>query len=312
MRRVLLAALLGALVLAGSASAAQSPIPYVRGTVVGGNYPIRVVAGLTPPVAFFGDTVTATVNALVDRKWVDPARLNPVVRFAPYRPVTAPTKSESENGRLVDIQWTWTLRCLTAECVPIVPPSDTKHVFRFPAAHVQYLDAHGKPAWTAGARFPAVNVLSNISQGIVAFLKVNQRVKWQYQLAPAAVAYRLSPTLLFWIAVLLAVMCVATAVTLATRWVIRLRASVPVGAALQGSTLEQALALFFWAGRHGDETLQRKALERVAAELPLDVADLSEFTRELAWSSELPEEDDVETISVRAGVPAHHENGAGE
>ena len=49
-----------------------------------------------------------------------------------------------------------------------------------------------------------------------------------------------------------------------------------------GLELERALALFFWAGQQGDETLQRKALERVAAELPFDVANLSDETRELA------------------------------
>ena len=81
---------------------------------------------------------------------------------------------------------------------------------------------------------------------------------------------------------------------------------------MQVSSLEQALTLFFWAGRHGDETLQRKALERVAAELPIDVSNLSDETRELAWSPELPEEDEVEAISERAGVPAHHEDGAGQ
>ena len=83
--------------------------------------------------------------------------------------------------------------------------------------------------------------------------------------------------------------------------------AVAVAAGPASSSLERALAVFFWAGRRGDETLQRKALERVAAELPLDVADLSDATRELAWSPETPEEDEVEAISERAGVPAHHE-----
>ena len=48
--------------------------------------------------------------------------------------------------------------------------------------------------------------------------------------------------------------------------------------------------------------MQRKALERVAAELPFDVADLSDATREIAWSPETPEEDEVEAISEKAGV----------
>ena len=73
------------------------------------------------------------------------------------------------------------------------------------------------------------------------------------------------------------------------------------------------LSIAVWRfGRFGDETLQRKALERVADELPLDVVDLSEIARELAWSPETPEGDEVEAISERAGVPVHPEerNGA--
>ncbi len=314
MRWILPAALLGALVLAGSAAADPPlPPPFVLHTVVGGHSPIRVLTSVTPPVASFGESVTATVTVFADKKWVDPSRVRPLVAFAPYEQVAAPTSHESENGRLAEIEWTWTLRCLTATCVPVVPPSDVKHVFHFAAARVQYLGPDGKVAWTSTVRFPAIAVLSAISPGIIAYLNENRAVQWQYEVTPAAISYRVSPSLLFWIAVLLSGICVAGALAIATRWVMRLRS--PVAAAgpdMSLPPLERALALFFWAGRRGDETLQRKALERVAAELPTDVSNLSSATRELAWSPELPEEDEVEAISEQAGVPAHHENGAGE
>ncbi len=318
MRRVLPvallgAALVGALALAGPAAAASSlPPPYVKHTVVGGHFPVRVGASMTPTVAFFGDAVTATVTVLADRKWVNPARLRPVVNFVLYKPVAPPTRLERDTGRLIDIQWTWKLRCLSAKCVPITPPSDLAHIFHFPKAQIDYLDSGGKVSWIALGQFPAIQTMSNISPGIVSWLNVNKTVKWQYQLTPAAVSYRISPAVVFWIAILLSAICVAVAIAIATRWILRQRSPAPVAAPVMGSSLEQALTLFFWAGKHGDETLQRKALERVAAELPMDVSDLSDETRELAWSSELPEEDEVEAISERAGVPAHPENGAGQ
>ncbi len=312
MRRLVSAALLGALAFAGSAAAAVPPVPYVHSTVVGGHRPVRATASITPPVQLFGDTVTATVVVLADRKWIDPSRLRPVVDFAPYAEIKPPTKHQSEHGRLVEMEWTWTLRCLTAACVPVVPPSDLRHVFRFPLARIQVVGANGKVEYSAGARFPALEVLSEISPGIVAFLHENKALKWQYQLAPPAVAYRFSPGLVFWAALLLACVCAAAGLTIATRWAMRFRSAAPVVAAGPPlSSLERALALFFWAGRRGDETLQRKALERVAAELPLDVAGLSDATRELAWSPETPEEDEVEAISEQAGVPAHHGDGTG-
>jgi hypothetical protein len=317
-RRILPAALLGAiaLALAGTAAAAPpappAPVPYVNHTIVGGHFPLRAFATITPPVALFGDAVKATLVVLADRKWVEPSRINPDVSFALYKPVGPPTLRQSQSGRLIEMRWTWMLRCLTAKCVPILPPSNTKHIFHFPTAKIQYLDPNGNVAWTATTRFPAIEALSDLSPSIIAYAVANQRVKWQYQLTPAAVSYRISPSLVFGLAVLLAAICAAAALFIAGRWVQRLRSPAVVAAPeAEVPSLERALALFFWAREHGDETLQRKALERVAAELPIDVSDLSSATRELAWSAETPEEDEVEAISERAGVPAHHENGAG-
>ncbi len=314
MKRVLPALVLAALALTGSAAATVTPSPpTVRdGSAVGGKLPIRVIAEVSPPVQLFGNSVTATVTVLADRKFVDPTRLRLHVGFLPYRPIALPVKHERETGRLIDIQWTWTLRCLTVTCVPIVPPSDTEHVFHFEPARVDYLRSNGKAAWAARARFPAVEALSEISPGIVAFLRNYKRLEWQYDIAPPAPSYRVSPALVFWLALALAAVCAAGGITLVTRWVLRFRSPTAVTARPQISSLERALALFFWAGRRGDETLQRKALERVAAELPPDVADLSDATRELAWSPDMPEVDEVEAISAQAGVLTHHENGAGQ
>jgi len=95
----------------------------------------------------------------------------------------------------------------------------------------------------------------------------------------------------------------ATGLALASRWALQFRpARAARGPAVGSSSLERALTLFFWARAHDDETLQRKALERVADELPYDVHDLSETARALAWSEQTPEEQDVQEISERAGI----------
>ena len=77
-----------------------------------------------------------------------------------------------------------------------------------------------------------------------------------------------------------------------------------------GTPLERALALLAWAHARGDETLQRKALERVAGELHVEtpvpeVDELSRTARELAWSARTPEDDEVETFSERARGTRH-------
>jgi hypothetical protein len=304
-------AALAALALAAPAGART---PFGHKTAIGGEQPIRVYASVNPPVHLFGDAVTARLTVVADTKWVSPARLRVIADFAPYSAAKPPTKVRTEAGRFLKETWTWSLRCLTAPCVPVAPPSEIFHVFRFRAARVEYGAPKGKLEYVAHARFPAIEVLSELSPRVVASILANKGIDWQYQLAPAAAApYRLSPGLVYWVAIALAVVLGTAGLAVAGRWALRFRAPAPADApALPASYLERALAVFFWANAHGDETLQRKALERVADELPLDVLDLSEAARQLAWSREAPEGEEVEAISERAGVPAHHEDGAGE
>jgi hypothetical protein len=299
MKRALLAAALAALATAAPAAAKQAKS-------------LRATASVSPPVQLFGNDVTARVSVIVDSTRVDPARLRVAAKFAPFAPVRPPQEVQTGSGRYVQTTWTWTLRCLAAACVPVAPPSDVSHDFGFPPAQISGFGVNGRSVYRAHVFFPAVEVLSQISPSERAFIVAHKRVQWRYQLAPAAGdAYRLPPGLVFWLAVVLAGLCCAAALVLAGRWALGLRKPAAATApALPASYLERALALFFWANARGDETLQRKALERVADELPLDVVDLSEIARELAWSPETPEGDEVEAISERAGVLVHPEERA--
>jgi hypothetical protein len=309
MRRLLPVALLLALAVAAPAAASG---PLGHKTAIGSANPIAAYATVTPPVQLFGDAVTARVTVVLDLHLVNPNRIRVTTNFAPFEQTKAPVETRTVSGRIVAETWTWTLRCLTSDCVPVVPPSDLFHNFHFAPAFVHYVGTDGTKAYLH-AHFPTVEELSEVSPGIVSQLTNNKIIDWQYQLAPAtAPRYGVPPGLVFWAALVLAVLVGAGGLAVLGRWALQFRASAQVSApAVPASYLERALALFFWANAQGDETLQRKALERVADELPLDVIDLSAAARELAWSPETPEEDEVEAISERAGVPAHHENGAG-
>ena len=298
MKRLLLAAVLVALATAAPAVAAN---------------PLRATASVSPPVEIFGDDVAASVSVTADTTRVDPAGLRVAVNFAPYKRLGPPREVHKGSGRYVQTTWTWRLRCVSAQCVPVSPPSDFFHDYRFPPAQVSAFGVNGKADYRLHVFFPAIKMVSAISPREQAYIEAHKRIQWLYALAPAAGdSYRLPPGLVFWLAVALAGLCGAAALVVAGRWALRLRTPAAATPALPASYLERALALFFWANARGDETLQRKALERVADELPLDVVDLSEIARELAWSPETPEGDEVEAISERAGVPVHPEerNGA--
>jgi hypothetical protein len=297
MRRALLATLLVALATAGPAAAA----------------PHKATASIAPPVQLFGNTVTARVSVVTDTKRVDPARLRVIAKFSPYEPVGPPKEVHLGSGRYVQTTWTWKLRCLTAACIPLPPPSNVYHVFGFPPAQIRGLETNGKTTYKTHAFFPQLEVLSEVSPRETAYIVSHKHIEWLYQLAPATGdAYRLPPGLVFWLAVALAGLCGAAALVVGGRWALQLRQPlVSATPAVPTPYLERALALFFWANARGDETLQRKALERVADELPFDVHELSETAHALAWSPETPDEEDVQAISQRAGVAVRPEDGTG-
>lgn len=291
------------------AAPVSAKIPPVKGgSVIGRDLPLKVFASLSPPVHEFGTTVTAKVAVVADRKWVAPANLRIKVHFDPYRPVAPPTETRTQSGRFLQVTWTWTLRCLGVDCVPVRPRSQTTHIFHFGPANVEYLSPSGQVRYALNARFQRLEVLSDLSPDVVKAL-VNHTIEWQAPLTPVArPRYRVSPDLAYWLAVALAAVLGAAGLGVGARWAWQFRpAGASDGLLLRGSSLERALSLFYWARDHDDETLQRKALERVADELPFDVHDLSETARALAWSREVPDEADVQEISERAGI--HRRNG---
>jgi len=309
--RGVLAALAAALVLAGTAAAASGPpksthpsLPFhSSGSVIGEGQPLKAYANIAPTVHLFGDTVLAKLAVVADTRWVDPARLRVRAVFAPYTPTGAPTLLRLHVGRFEQMTWTWKLRCLTARCVPVLPPSEKFHVFHFPSAHVDYLGPNGKRAFEIDATWPSVEVLSQVSPGVQTALVNARKYNWQYELTPvAAPTFRMSPTLLYWLALGLAGLLVLGALTASARWYRVLRPRAGSGPAQQGSALERALALLAWAHEQGDETLQRKAFERIASELGVvpEVDELSEAAHEMAWSPQLPEDEEVATFSEQA------------
>jgi hypothetical protein len=304
---LVVAAVLAALLASAShAPRAVAELPRIdSGTSVGDGVPLKAYATVSPQVHLFGDVVTARLAVVADTKWVDPARLRAKTDFTPYRPVHEPLRTSVNSGRFQQVTWTWTLRCITTQCVPR-KPSEQFHVFRFQTIHIEYVGQGGKPSYGIDAIWPRVEVVSQVSPNVVSFLKMTKRLAWQYRLAPvAAPTYRVSPTLLFWSALGAAIALLLASAAFTWRWYRLVRPRPVYGpAGASGTQLERALALLTWAHARGDETLERKALERVAGELdietPEEVDELSRRARELAWSSHTPEDAEVETLTERA------------
>src|SRR5207237_2125 len=78
------------------------------------------LAGLlgSPRTAFFGDTVTASVEFAGDTRTVVPGSVRFDGRFADYALVAHPTVDRNATGNTEYVVWTASLRCLRRACVP--------------------------------------------------------------------------------------------------------------------------------------------------------------------------------------------------
>jgi hypothetical protein len=303
-RRAIIAAAVVALAVVAPASADIPLTP--GGSVLGRNLPLKAYGSISPPVHLFGDPITVKVAVVADRKYVAPGNVRVLVHFKPYLPVAPPTVTRSSSGRFLQLTWTWTVRCLTVQCLPQSPTSQFSHVFFFHPAHIEYVSPQGTVRYALNARFQRVEVLSQLSPNEIHALSIHTLV-WGDHITPVSrPQYRVAPGLVFWLAVALAIALGTAGLALASRWALQFLPSRSAESMRPSSSLERALTLFFWARAHDDETLQRKALERVADELPFDVHELSETARALAWSPETPDTEDVEEISERAGISRHN------
>lgn len=291
----------------GIAPANQHPgLPYYpSGSVVGAGLPLKAYVSITPTVHLFGDTIQARLDVLADSRLVDPASIRVHGDFLPYEPVAAPIVTRAHVGRLTQLTWTWSLRCLDVKCIPVAPPSERYHVFRFHPVHVDVVAPGGRARYGITAGWPPVQVDSQMSPGVLRTLALTNHLSWRYRLTPvAAPTYARSPSLLFWLALGAAgIMFIAAAGAL-LRWYFTIRPRQAKSAARPGTPLERALALVAWAHAQGDETLQRKAFERAAEELVVlpaeTVEELARTAHELAWSQQLPADEEIQSFAQQA------------
>ena len=302
MKRIALATAVAccSLGLAGPALAAGNPF-HAPDSVIGDGRPLKAFARIKPTVHLFGDTIHARLTVLADSKYVDPSQLRVNAGFTPYSAAGPPTLATVRAGRFEQLTWTWALRCLKAKCLPLGLPSTGSQTFNFPPAQIRYLLPNGKLDYGVATNWPRVQVFSHLGAGVAAALVKTKALRWQYSIAPvAAPTYRVRPGLLFWLAVAVAALFFLVAAALGARWYRVVR---PRGAPrFQGTPLERALALVNWAHAHGNETLERKAFERVADEIDASSPrnGLSAAAHEFAWRARLPDDDEVEAFTQRA------------
>ena len=80
--------------------------------------PIDSSRSLTPTTHLFGDIVVARVEVRIDRRILDPERLQVEAKFEPYERVGKVEVDRRDLGRYTRLRYEYALRCLKVTCIP--------------------------------------------------------------------------------------------------------------------------------------------------------------------------------------------------
>ena len=291
------------LVLAGCGGAEGNPLlPPGRA--------ITASTSVSPSVHLFGDPVVARLEVIVDRRQLEPSRLDMRARFDPYERVGDVRVSRRDFGHYTRVTYEFALRCLEAKCVlapassGAEPVTGGRRTFRFEPARILYADSsRGAPSVLRFAQWPPLESLSRINTAQFQ----GSQFPFRASTSPLpAVTYRVPPALLATLCLLGGLGLLIPAGRVAGGR-FRSRRPAPVEQAeLLVPPLERALMLVKAAQERG-EVDRRAALEELAEELHRAGFDEpAAAVTELAWSrtSPTPEAMGVVVQRVRSEVGA--------
>ena len=271
---------------------------------------LEASATFSPRIVLFGDTLTARVDVMVDRRALDPARVRVGWDPTPWRFVRPPARTVESVGETAHVRLSYVLRCLAGECAPA---RDTEQV-TFPAARVLSPGAAGAGPLEDEVEWPSLLVHSRVGE-----VDAGQRdvlaSPWRADLVSLpAVSYRLAPGLAIGVLVALAALLFGAAALVTYRaWPRKEPEPEPEPPPPPvASPLEQALALLESSVAVNGSESRRRALELVADEVErVGDGDLATAARALAWSPHDPDVPVTRELASRLrerlevnGVPA--------
>jgi len=272
------------------------------GSALPGGVPFAATASLSPNVVYFGDPLTARIDIAVDSRRVDPGRVRIATEFGPFDRL-AQHRLRRDAGRIAYIRETYRLRCLSRQCVQVLPS-------------IAAAAGGAKPSGRRATQFPPARVYVQGSSSVQPILlqwptvesvtRVNQAESqlqtffYHADLTPPGRSYALSPSGALWLLFVVVLLVASVPVALALRrWRAYRRARGPAPRE-ELAPLERALRLLEWANRQPAGENRRRALELVALELLRGGrGDLGDEARALAWSPPAPPAEEAGRLGTR-------------
>jgi hypothetical protein len=259
---------------------------------------LTVGTRVEPRTSLFGDLITLRADVLVDRRAVDPNSVRVEARLTPFRVVSTTRKVHELGGSAARVEVAYGMQCLSIACLNAA--GQTNEDGAVTATPIKLRAARAVGVRTNGAElsapfaWPDVVVHSRLTSeelktgdpSVGPF--VTPKASW-------SVSPDLAAALLLAAGVLLALgggWLLADAVR-GKRVPLRLRLPAHL------TPLDRALALVRDAATKDDAVDERKALERLAAELRRrGDAELAGAAGRLAWSAERPSAEAVDELTA--------------
>jgi hypothetical protein len=278
----------------GSSSHQSTARSLARGQV------LSAAAKVEPQSLLFGEAVHVQIDAVVDRRQLDPDRIRIDANWAPYQPVAPLVRTRTDVGPYTRLRWTVALHCLIVDCVPQAG-SIARQVFETSTVRYDGRAKNGTTPDPVTITWPQLSAVSRLDPLDMERRAVVQRIgpggqvraalpPWRVSSANLdPVSYSMSPSSVFWGSLALALLLVAAAGLLLRPFLPGFgwlpRRARPV------TDLERAVEAVERA-RGGTAAEERKALELLADELRKSGSGgLAWAATELAWSQSAPEDD---------------------
>jgi hypothetical protein len=241
-------------------------------------------ASLSRSGALFADPLRASIEVLVDRKRIDPARVGFSVGFEPFSRIGIPRLSRHDTDRLTRLVFTTDIVCSTDVCLPKGRSNSMR--IRFTPAQVFYFPRDGSGRRTVNLPWQPLTLATRTTAADLAGDDPFSQPIWHASTDPLAVSYRFSPSALKIVLLVISGLLFAGAAFALWRVLralqARLRLPLP-------SALERAVRLVERTEAREDAAAKRKALELLSRELTRSgEAQLALAARELAWAEPTP------------------------
>jgi len=249
---------------------------------------------LEPSIILFGDTITARVDVVLDRRKVDAGSVRVAANFTPWEVVGEPARNRRDSGARTYLRTTYILRCLSSPCLP----GSQSSALDFDRGRVSFV-RRGETTDKRGSKpvvWPALLVYSRFAAATLAGPRESRSSNpFRADITSfPAVSYRVAPGMLIAALLVVAALLVAAAAALAYRAIPR-RGPPPLPEPEPEpepepllTPLEQALVLLEDANRADGAEDRRRALELVAEVLDRDHPSLARAAKALAWSADDP------------------------